>query len=146
MSRADIPMEQRRDFYLYIDEFHLFTKNAISAAYMKNIYKRARKWKGSPTAITQNITDLMVNDEARAIFDACSFICILNQAPLDRQELAPILNLSEQQLDYITDQPPGYGLIYNGSTVVPFENGIDESTEIFRLIDSRKKDKKKETI
>lgn len=131
---------------LYIDEFHLFTKNAISAAYMKNIYKRARKWKGSPTAITQNINDLMVNDEARAIFDACSFICILNQAPLDRQELAPILNLSEQQLDYITDQPPGYGLIYNGSTVVPFENSIDESTEIFKLIDSRKKDKKNETI
>ena len=75
-----------------------------------------------------------------------SFICILNQAPLDRQELAPILNLSEQQLDYITDQPPGYGLIYNGSTVVPFENSIDESTEIFKLIDSRKKDKKNETI
>ncbi len=126
---------------LYIDEFHLFTKNPVSASYMKNIYKRARKWKGSPTAITQNVNDMMVNEEARAIFNACSFICVLNQSPLDRQELAPILSLSEEQLDYITDQPPGCGLIYNGSTVVPFENSVEESTLIYKLIDSRKKDK-----
>ncbi len=128
---------------LYIDEAHLFTKNRISAAYMKNIYKRARKWLGSPTAITQNVSDMFVNEEAEAIFKNCSFICMLSQSQLDRAELAVKLNLSTQQLEYITDQPSGCGLVYNGSTVVPFENFLNENTQIYKLIDSKKKKKKK---
>ena len=131
-----------RNTDLYIDEFHLFTKNRISAAYMKNIYKRARKWRGSPTAITQNVNDMFVNDEATAIFNNCSFICMLSQSSMDRNQLSKTLSLSEAQLDFITDQPSGCGLIYNGSTVVPFENEANPHTEMFKLTDSIKKDKK----
>ncbi len=129
---------------LYIDEFHLFTKNRISANYMANIYKRARKYHGAPTAITQNIKDMFVNDAAETIFANCTFICMTSQSPTDRPYLEKMLSLSSKQMDYITDQPPGCGLIYTGTTVVPFENDIDQSTEFFRLLDSRKKEKKHE--
>ena len=129
---------------LYIDEFHLFTKNRISANYMANIYKRARKYHGAPTAITQNIKDMFVNDAAETIFANCTFICMTSQSPTDRPYLEKMLGLSSKQMDYITDQPPGCGLIYTGTTVVPFENDIDQSTEFFRLLDSRKKEKKPE--
>lgn len=124
---------------LYVDEFHLFTKTKTSAAFMKNIYKRARKWKGMPLAITQSISDLMVNEEAEAIIKNCSFIVMMNQNPMDRTILQNMYQISSQLLEYITDQPAGSGLIYNGNTIIPLENEIDENTKIFQLMDSRKR-------
>lgn len=124
---------------LYVDEFHLFTKTKTSAAFMKNIYKRARKWHGVPLAITQSISDFMVNEEAEAIVKNCSFILMMNQNPMDRAILQNMYQISDQLLEYITDQPPGSGLIYNGSTIIPLENEIDSGTKLFELMDSRKK-------
>lgn len=39
----------------YIDEFHLLLKDAQSASYSVEIWKRFRKWGGIPTGITQNV-------------------------------------------------------------------------------------------
>lgn len=123
---------------LYVDEFHLFTKTRTSAAFMKNIYKRARKWHGMPVAITQNIADMLVNDEAAAIITNCSFIIMMNQSSMDRATLQNMYQISDQLLEYITDQPAGSGLIYNGNTIIPMENEIDPNTKMFALMDSRK--------
>lgn len=121
---------------LYIDEFHMFTKSRTASAFMKDIYKRARKRHGSPTAITQNISDMYVNDEAEAIVKNCKFIVMMNQSPTDRAKLAQMYNISPNLLDYITDQLPGNGLIYNGTTIVPFENEFPENTELYKLMDT----------
>ena len=126
--------------HLYIDEFHLFTKTRTSAAFMKNIFKRARKWHGMPTAITQNIGDMFVNEEAEAIINNCSFVVMMNQTPVDRATLADMFNISSTLIDHITDQPFGNGLIYNGSTIVPFENDFPTGTRSYEIFDSRKKD------
>jgi type IV secretory pathway TraG/TraD family ATPase VirD4 len=40
MSRADVPEEDRRDFYLYVDEFHSFTSDSFAA-----ILSEARKYR-----------------------------------------------------------------------------------------------------
>ncbi len=42
-----------------MDEFHLLLKEEQTAAYSVEIWKRFRKWGGIPTAITQNIKDLL---------------------------------------------------------------------------------------
>ena len=47
---------------------------------------------------------------------------MLNQAGSDREELARLLNISKDQMSYITDAEPGHGLIKAGSSLVPFEN------------------------
>lgn len=125
---------------LYVDEFHLFTKTRTSAAFMKNIYKRARKWRGMPTAITQNVSDMFVNEEAQALLNNCSFLVLMNQSPVDRQILSEMLSISSNLLEHITDQPFGNGLIYNGSTIVPFENDFPVDTKAYKLMDSRKKE------
>lgn len=89
---------------LYIDEFHLFTRTKTSAAFMRNIYKRARKWHGIPTAITQNVGDLLVNDEAAALINNCDFVLMMNQSPMDRAALANMYNISTTLQDYINDK------------------------------------------
>jgi hypothetical protein len=40
LSRADIPEEQRRDFFLYLDEFHSFT--TLSLAEMLSMLRKYR--------------------------------------------------------------------------------------------------------
>ena len=124
---------------LYIDEFHLFTKTRTSAAFMKNIYKRARKYRGMPTAITQNIGDMQTNEESLAIINNSKFIILMNQQPMDRNILQEMYNISDQLIEYITDQLPGTGLIYNGNTMIPMENEFDPHTKMFALMESKKK-------
>lgn len=122
---------------LYFDEAHLFTKTRTSAAFLKNLYKTARKWKGMPTAITQNISDFYVNDEAEAIAKNCSFVVMMNQSPTDRATLQGMYSISSQLIEHITDQPPGNGLIYNGNTTVPMEGDFPTNTRMYALMDSR---------
>ena len=132
---------------LYIDEFHLFTRTKTSAAFMRNIYKRARKWHGIPTAITQNVGDLLVNDEAAALINNCDFVLMMNQSPMDRVALSNMYNISTTLQDYINDKGFGVGLMYNGKTVVPFENSFNlPNSRSYQIMDSnvKKTEKKKE--
>lgn len=41
--------------WFYVDEFYLMMRSPTSASYIAEIWKRARKWNGIPTAITQNV-------------------------------------------------------------------------------------------
>jgi hypothetical protein len=53
--------------WLYLDEFYLLTQTESSAKFLQQIWKRARKWNGVPTGITQNVEDLLKSPESRAI-------------------------------------------------------------------------------
>ena len=48
------------------------------------------------------------------------FLLMLNQASTDRIELARLLNISDNQLSYISGVDFGHGLLKCGSTIVPF--------------------------
>lgn len=108
--------------WVYIDEIYLLFKTENSANFLKELFKRARKFYGIPTGITQNVGDLLENDIARTMISNCEYIQMLNQAPLDRRDLSQLLNISETQLSYITNSSPGEGLLYNGSSIIPFVN------------------------
>ena len=50
------------------------------------------------------------------------FVVMLNQASSDRKELGKLLNISDEQMSYITNADAGCGLIRYGSSLVPFVN------------------------
>ena len=81
-----------------MDEFHLLLKEEQTAAYSVEIWKRFRKWGGIPTAITQNVKDLLSSREVENIFENSDFVLMLNQAQGDRAILAKQLNISPQQM------------------------------------------------
>ena len=62
---------------------------------------------------------------------------MLNQAASDREKLARLLNISEQQMGYITNAAAGCGLIKYGSALVPFVNRFPHNTELYRLMTTR---------
>jgi len=62
---------------------------------------------------------------------------MMNQAEPDRETLAKLLNISNEQLSYITNAEPGSGLIRYGSSLVPFVNRFPKDTEIYRMITTK---------
>ena len=62
---------------------------------------------------------------------------MLNQAPLDRGQLAELLNISDSQLEFVTNSDPGQGLIYNGSVIVPFVNKLPKDTKEYQAMTTK---------
>ena len=77
---------------------------------------------GIPTAITQNVKDLLESPEVENIFENCEFIYMLNQAPGDRAILAKKLGISKYQLSYVEKAEQGEGLLVFGSLILPFKD------------------------
>jgi len=55
--------------WFYQDEFHLLLKEEQTAAYSVEIWKRFRKWGGIPSALTQNVKDLLASREIENIME-----------------------------------------------------------------------------
>lgn len=136
-NRVTINRAAHKSTRYYIDEFHLLLKEEQTAAYSVEIWKRFRKWGGIPTGITQNIKDLLASREIENIFENSDFIYMLNQAAGDRQILAKQLNISPHQLSYVTNSGEGEGLIFYGSTIIPFKDKFDKSLRLYKLMTTK---------
>ena len=121
----------------YMDEFHLLLKEEQTAAYSVEIWKRFRKWGGIPTGITQNVKDLLSSREVENIFENSDFIYMLNQASGDRAILSKQLNISPHQLSYVTHSGEGEGLLFYGSTILPFVDHFPHDTELYRIMTTK---------
>lgn len=139
-NRVTVNRAAHKSTRYYIDEFHLLLKEEQTAAYSVEIWKRFRKWGGIPTGITQNIKDLLASREIENIFENSDFIYMLNQATGDRQILAKQLNISPHQLSYVTNSGEGEGLIFYGSTIIPFKDKFDKSLRLYSLMTTKVSD------
>jgi hypothetical protein len=93
------------------------------------------------TAATQNVEECLRSDTARLMFANSEFLVLLNQAATDRAELAKLLNISTNQMSYITSADAGHGLIRVGGSIVPFANEFPRDTELYRLMTTTPGDK-----
>ena len=135
-NRVTRNREAGRTTRCYVDEFHLLLRGEL-AAWSVEIWKRFRKWGGVPTGITQNVKDLLASPEIENILENSDYICMLNQAPGDRQILAKKLNISPHQLSYVTQANEGEGLLFYGNVIVPFVDRFPKDTEMYRLMTTK---------
>lgn len=126
--------------WFYLDEFYLLTQTESSALFLQQIWKRARKWGGVPTGITQNVEDLLASPEARSILNNCDFVMMLNQAPMDKIQLSQMFHISPTMQQYITNADPGHGLLFTGRTIVPFVDMYPKNTKSFRVMTTNPND------
>ncbi len=89
------------------------------------------------TGLTQNVEELLKSDTARLMLANSEFLILLNQASTDREELAALLNISENQLSYITNVSVGSGLIRCSGNIVPFENTFPKNTDLYKLMTTK---------
>lgn len=136
-NRVTINRAEKRSTRYYMDEFHLLLKEEQTAAYSVEIWKRFRKWGGIPTAITQNIKDLLSSREVENIFENSDFVYMLNQAAGDRAILAKQLNISPHQLSYVTGSGVGEGLLFYGNVILPFTDKFPKNTELYSIMTTK---------
>ena len=136
-NRVTVNREAHKSTRYYIDEMHLLLKEEQTAAYTVEIWKRFRKWGGIPTGITQNVKDLLSSREVENIFENSDYVYMLNQAQGDRQILAKQLNISNHQLSYVTHSSEGEGLLFYGSTILPFVDRFPKDTKLYGIMTTK---------
>ena len=139
-NRVTVNRDARKSTRYFIDEMHLLLKEEQTASYTVEIWKRFRKWGGIPTGITQNVKDLLASKEIENILENSDYIYMLNQAAGDRQILAQKLNISPHQLSYVTHSGEGEGLLFYGSTILPFVDRFPKDTLLYKLMTTRLSD------
>ena len=130
--------------WCYFDEFHILLRDPLTASYFVAVWKMLRKKGCVPSALTQNVKDLLASREIENILDNTDFMILLSQAQSDRTILAKQLGISEHQLSYITHSNSGEGLLFYGNVTIPFVDRFPRG-EIYDLLTTRPEDKKNET-
>lgn len=147
LSRADMPMEQRRDFFLYIDEFQNFITDSISI-----ILSEARKYKLNLCLAHQFIAQLVQNNDTRvrdAVFGNVGNLLVyrigVDDSEIIAKQLAPVvgeydvLNIEKYNAYFriMIDNTamPAFNLkCYSPSTVVtPNKDVVQPLKELSRL-------------
>ena len=79
---------------------------------------------------------------AMTVFERAE-ICyrIADKIDENQEELAKLLNISENQLSYITNVPAGHGLIRCGGAIIPFENSFPKNTKLYQLMTTKPDEK-----
>ncbi len=121
----------------YIDEMHLLLKEAQTAAYTVEIWKRFRKWGGIPTGITQNVRDLTSSGEIQNIFGNSDFVYLLNQDADSREIIENAFNISPNQMEHVTHSGPGEGLIIYDNVILPFVDKFPTDIELYRCLTTK---------
>lgn len=125
----------KRTTRIYFDEMQLMFKNDYQAQFFTELYSRVRKYGAIPTGITQNVETLIAREEGRKLLSNSEFMVLLKQKKTDLEVLARIVNLTDQQIQYVAKpKEKGTGLIVAGGVVVPFENPIPKGTKLYQLI------------
>lgn len=152
MSRVDIPEEQRKDFYVYVDEFQNFTTDSFAS-----ILSEARKYKLNLTLAHQYISQLTETGNLRiknAIFGnvgtMVAFRCGAEDAEFLEKEFAPsftgeqLISLNKTQIAMKMTIQGRVTPAFAANTLAPifekFYGSFDEVVEISREKYGRDKD------
>ena len=123
-----------RKTYIFIDEIYVLFRHEYSENFLFNMWKKVRKYNAYIVGITQNVEDLLTSHTARTMLANSELVIMLNQAATDREQLAELMGISEQQMSYITNVEAGNGLAKIGGALVPFVNNFPKDTQLYRLM------------
>lgn len=137
LNRVTLNWKKGKRTHVFIDEFHVVFENEFSAQFFNSAWRQFRKRNAYPTAITQNVEYLLDSVQASTMLSNSEFVIMLNQAASDREKLARLLNISNEQMSYITNADAGCGLIKYGSALVPFINQFPHDTKLYQLMTTR---------
>ena len=133
LNRVTVNDKNKKRTHVFIDEFHVVFQNEHSATFFESAWRMFRKRNACPTGITQNVKYLLNSIEGTTMISNSEFIVMNNQSENDREELGKLLNISSEQMNYITNAGKGSGLVRVGNALVPFKNKFPKDTELYEL-------------
>ncbi len=136
LNRITSNRTKGRQTFIIIDEIYLLFANEFASKFLYTLFKRVRKYGAAITGITQNVEDMLRSADARAMLSNSAFVVMLNQNGSDRQELANLLNISDNQMEYYSDVEAGHGLLKVGADLIPFVNEYPHNS-IYKLMTTK---------
>ena len=137
LNRVTLNWKRGKRTHVFIDEFHVMFENEQSGIFFNSAWRQFRKRGAYPTAITQNVEYLLDSVQASTMLSNSEFLVMLSQAASDREKLAKLLNISSEQMSYVTNADAGCGLIRYGSALVPFINRFPRDTRLYALMTTK---------
>ena len=126
--------------HLYIDEFHELLSVDQVADFVLKLWKEIRKMKGIITGITQNMSDLLNDENAgrlSAILSNTEYFALLSQSSVDKRKLMEFLpNISPAMFNFVDNAESGTGLLKMGSITVPFDMRMSKGSEIYEIVNT----------
>ncbi len=126
--------------HLYIDEFHELLGVEQVASFILKLWKEIRKMSGILNGITQNMSDLLNNDNGgklQAILSNTEYFALLSQSTLDKNKLMQFLpSISPAMFNFVDNADSGTGLLKMGTVTVPFDMRMDKSSEIYSIVNT----------
>lgn len=142
LNRVNANWKKGKRTHVFIDEIHVIFENEESATFFSSAWRQFRKRDAFPTGITQNVKYLLSSQQGTSMLSNSEFIVMLNQSPNDREDLAELLKISEEQMSYITNAQTGCGLIKYGASLVPFINRMPKYMKLYQLNTTKPSDRK----
>lgn len=119
--------------HAYFDEFWCLLRSELASSYLNEIWKMCRAWLGVPTGIMQDVNSLFNCPYASGILENTDFIMLHSLSQNDREAMRSLLRLSDEQVNMITNVPPGHGLIHTRGATIPFENEYPPDSLTYKL-------------
>lgn len=122
--------------WIYIDEFHVLADGSFATKYLEGFWKEVRKMGGICTGITQNVVDVAKNPTMTTMLSNSEFVMLLKQEPGDRDKILEVLDVSENELRYVTQSGVGRGLIRFGDKTMPNDVSVEKDTMLYDLFNT----------
>lgn len=136
-NRLSANREKGRSTWIYIDEVYLLFANEYCLSFLQALYKRARKYGGVVTGITQNVEDLLKDTSSRTMLSNSEFLILLKQAPADIIQLKETLKFNDSEIKFVSNVKSGQGLLVLGGTdKIPFYDEFPKDTELYKRINT----------
>lgn len=121
--------------WIYIDEIHVLFRDPYCLSFIRDLYKRARKYGGVLTGITQNVEDLLRDDDCRSMLSNSEFLMLLKQSPADSIKLQETLHFTDSELIYVNNIGAGEGLmVLGGKDKIPFYDRFPKDTNLYKAM------------
>lgn len=126
--------------HLYIDEFHELLGVEKVADFVLKLWKEIRKMSGILNGITQNMSDLLTNDnegKLQAILSNTEYFALLSQSTIDKNKLMEFLpSISPAMFNFVDNADAGTGLLRMGNVTVPFDLRMRKDSEIYEIVNT----------
>lgn len=121
--------------WIYIDEIHVLFRDSYCLSFIRDLYKRARKYGGVLTGITQNVEDLLRDDDCRTMLSNSEFLMLLKQSAPDSIKLQETLHFTDSELIYVNNIGSGEGLmVLGGKDKIPFYDRFPKDTKLYKAM------------
>jgi len=136
-NRLSTNRDKGKSTWIYIDEIYLLFADEYCLNFLRALYKRARKYGGVITGITQNVEDLLKDDNCRTMLSNSEFLILLKQAPADIIKLQETLKFNASEIQYVRNVDRGQGLlVLGGKDKIPFYDKFPKDTELYKCMNT----------